>query len=105
MKIGNMRSRVEIMEYTDARNENGFDERTWNVVNTVWAWVENEKRYKETILEKDNSTQTYYIHIRYVKNIHQQMRIRFQNTDFEIVSIEDKEFRQRELILAVKQVV
>ena len=104
MKLGRMRYRVELQEYTSTRDKDGFATKDWNTIATVWADIVPVSGKEFLSQATETAEVTYKIYIRYRLGITSSMRVLWDGHVFEIVSaLGDK--RSGLLTLMTKEVV
>lgn len=90
-----LRSRITIQKEILVSDDGGGGGTVWQNVAEIWAEV---KIFAVSVnnsfkTEKADEQSKYVITTRYLPNISKQMRIKFNNTTFQIVSIENIEQR------------
>ena len=105
MGIGSMRHRIAIEKKVPGVTENGFSEDTYESVATVWAEV---KPVQSREYEKADTTQNEVrvrFRIRYLPGFEPSMEIIFAEDKYEIISIENLEFKNRYLEIIGRKVL
>ncbi len=87
MKIGRMRYRIDIQEFSISKNSNGFPIKSWNVVCTVWADIVPVSGKEILSSGQIISEVTDKIYIRYRTGINTDMRVRHENNYYNITSV------------------
>lgn len=85
MRIGRLRHRVTIQQYTTTDNEYGEPVPTWADVATVWASVEPLSGNERMIAQQRNASLTHKVVIRYLAGVTAEMRVKFGDRYFAIV--------------------
>ena len=104
MKIGAMRHRITIEKKLPGISENGFSEKTSEIVGTAWSEV---KQISGRESEKAGATQTevrYLFRIRYLPGIDTTMEILFQEVHYQIVSIDYLRYEKRYVEILAERV-
>jgi len=104
MGIGSMRHRIAIEKKVPGVTENGFSEDTYESVGTVWAEV---KPVQSREYEKADTTQNEVrvrFRIRYLAGLNSSMEIIFADERYEIISIENQDFKNRYLNILGRKV-
>ena len=102
MRSGKLRNSVTIQTYTTTMNSIGETVKAWTTVETVWASIEMLSA-KEIM--SGNQVQTdadYKITMRYTDNLTFESRIGHGNKTYEVISINNPEEKNFELIVNVK---
>lgn len=95
MKIGSLNKRITIQRFEVIVNENGFEEEKWIDVKTVWAGVSNlygREFFEAAAVQMEN---TVKFTLRYLPGIDTTMRILFNNTHYNILSVDNIKYRNR----------
>ena len=87
MKIGRMRYRIDIEEFSINKNQNGFPIKTWNTVCAIWADVVPVSGNKLLNSGQIVSEVTHKIYIRYRDDINTDMRVRHEDKYYNIISV------------------
>ena len=104
MGIGSMRHRIAIEKKVPVVNENGFSEDTYESVGTVWAEV---KPVQSREYEKADTTQNEVrvrFRIRHLPVLEPSMEVIFSGERYEIVFIENLDFKNRYLEIIGRKV-
>jgi SPP1 family predicted phage head-tail adaptor len=86
MKIGKLRYRISLQEYSSTRDKDGFVTKDWNTVATVWADIVPVSGKEYFSQDTETSVVTYKVYIRYREDVLSSMRIVWEGHTFEIVS-------------------
>ena len=105
MRIGKLRHRIKIQEYTAGRDSFGSEEPIWTDVVTVWASVTPGSGKEHFASAQVNAEVSTKISMRYRSGITPKMRVAFGTRIFEIVSVLNYEERGIELNLMCKESV
>lgn len=99
MKIGRLNKRITIQEYSNVIDDEGFHKKEWVDLKTVWGNIKNynnkERFQSDTIHDK----QTCEILIRYTPNVTNANRIKFNNNYYNILSVQNIEEADREILI------
>lgn len=87
MKVGPMRYRITIEEYTAIKDEDGFSTKAWNKVAVTWADIEPVSGAESIKAGETMSEVTSKIYIRYREGLTTLMRIVWKNHTYNITSI------------------
>lgn len=95
MRIGDLKQRITFQEFTVTTNENGFEEKAWRDICTVWAAVSHlfGREYYEAAAVQAEETVKFTI--RYITGIDRSMRIQFQDRLYNITSIDPIRYEKR----------
>ena len=102
--IGAMRHRITIEKKITGETENGFSVDTFESVATVWAEV---KPAQNREYDKADSTQNearVRFRIRYLAGLESSMEVIFAEDRYEIISIENQDFKNRYLDILGRKV-
>jgi SPP1 family predicted phage head-tail adaptor len=102
--IGAMRHRITIEKKITGETENGFSIEVFESVATVWAEV---KSVQNREYEKADTTQNearVRFQIRYLAGLNSSMEIIFADDRYEIISIENQDFKNRYLEIIGRKV-
>lgn len=87
MKIGRMRYRIDIQEFSISKSTNGFPVKEWSNVCTVWADIVPVSGKELLNSGQIISEVTDKIYIRYRTGITTDMRVRHEDTYYNITSV------------------
>ncbi len=102
--IGDLRHRITLQKEIAITDTDGFTKRDWQDFTTVWAAVENlhgREYWEAAAVQMEN---TVKFTIRYRNDITNDMRIRFRNRYFEIISIDNIKHRNEFIEIKAKEV-
>ena len=102
--IGKMRHRIAIERKIPSVTENGFSKDTHEYIATVWAEV---KPVSSREFEKGDATQNetrLLFRIRYIAGLESSMEIIYAEDRYEIISIENQDFKNRYLDILGRKV-
>lgn len=105
MKINQLRHRITFQKQVSGENEYGEPVSGWEDVKTVWSSVNPVVGKEYFAAETIQSEISHKIRIRYIKGIKPNMRIKFKDRYFSIVSVINYEERNVELQLMCKELV
>jgi SPP1 family predicted phage head-tail adaptor len=109
MNPGLFRHRIAFQQYDEnAVNENGFpleENQRWQDVKTVWAMIKTlqGREYYEAASTQNENTVRFVI--RYTSGINPDMRIKYKDRAFEILSVINDDERNITLTIIAKEVV
>ena len=87
MKIGRMRYRIDVQEFSISKNANGFPVKTWNTVCSIWADVVPVSGKELLNSGQIISEVTHKIYIRYRDGINTDMRVKHEDKYYNIISV------------------
>jgi SPP1 family predicted phage head-tail adaptor len=109
MNPGLFRHRITFQQYDEnATNENGFpleENQRWQDVKTVWAMIktlQGREYYEAAATQNEN---TVRIVVRFTSGINPDMRIKFKDRTFEILSVINDDEMNKTLTIIAKEVV
>jgi SPP1 family predicted phage head-tail adaptor len=105
MRIGKLRHKITIQEYSAARDSFGAETEGWNDKASVFASITPISGKEYFASQQLNAEVTTKITIRYLEGITPKMRVVFGDRIFEIVSVLNFEERNVELNLMCKESV
>jgi SPP1 family predicted phage head-tail adaptor len=105
MKIGKLRHKIIIQEYSASRDSFGAEVQNWTDKASVFASVTPVSGKEYFAAQQWNAEVTTKITMRYLSDISPKMRVLFDNRIFEILSVLNFEERNIELNLMCKEVV
>jgi SPP1 family predicted phage head-tail adaptor len=109
MNPGLFHHRITFQQYDEnATNENGFpleEDQRWQDVKTVWAMIKTlrGREYYEAATTQNENTVRFVI--RYTTCINPDMRIKYKERTFEILSVINDDERNITLTIIAKEVV
>lgn len=89
MNIGDLNKRITIQKLITITNKNGFEEETWQDYKTVWASADNLFGREYYAAQAVQAEKTVKFTIRYCKDLDTNMRILFDNKQYNIVFIDN----------------
>lgn len=105
MKIGKLRHRVTIQKLISTPDGGGGSTKTWIDDATVWAAIEPLRGGERYVAQQIQSELTHKITMRYREGIKPQMRIKYKDRIFEILSVIDIDERRIWLEMLCSEVV
>lgn len=87
MKLGKMRYRVQLQEYSSGKDKDGFVNKEWQTVATVWADMVPISGQEYFTMNTEVSSVTWKVYIRYREGITPDMRIAYGERVLELVSV------------------
>ncbi|AMQ19662.1 phage head closure protein [Geobacillus sp. JS12] len=109
MDPGLFRHRITFQQYDEnATNENGFpleDSQRWQDVKTVWAMIKTlqGREYYQAATTQNESTVRFVI--RYTTGINPDMRIKYKDRIFDILSVINDDERNVTMTIVAKEVM
>jgi len=103
--IGALRHQVDLLTSSRIADGGGGAAIVTTISETVWANVERLTSTRNFAGDKRQRLRRIAVTIRFVTNLDLGNRIRFQDADYEIVSIEDGEAKERRLTLVCEEVL
>lgn len=101
--LGDMRERVQILTYTDTRDQIGGTVRSWTTLATVWARVEEMSAGEQYHREQIQTSAQFAVTIRFRADVTVNQRITWRGRRFEISGRPNPDERRRFLRLACKE--
>lgn len=102
--IGAMRHRIEILGSSRMLDEIGGAGGTWTIIETMWAGLRHLTSTRDLSGGGDRRLRRIAATVRFRPWIALGQRIRFDGADFDIVSIETEDARERALTLVCEEV-
>lgn len=99
MRAGDLRKRIIIEQPTVAADSVGEMVPTWSTLAVLWASIEALTGSERLQDAQINATADVKISVRYRAGITTAMRIKYGTRQFEIVSVQNVEERNRELAM------
>ena len=104
MKAGRLDRKITIEDYTITTNDYGEEEKTWSTWATVWAEKRDKKGREYFEQSGEYTEQQTVFKVRYRDGVKATMRIKYDGTTYDIVSVAELGRREGlELIAEVKQ--
>jgi SPP1 family predicted phage head-tail adaptor len=100
--IGEMNKRISFLAKTLTK-DNGFKIETWSESFQAWSKISTLKRSRTFQNENDTEEKTILFEIRY-REIDMNLRIQYQGKTYIIVSVEDREFAKKFVVISAKEV-
>lgn len=101
--VNRLNKRMTLQRLDKVPDEYGQPIDTWVDVATVWAAVEPLRGREYIATMSEHAEVTTRIRIRYRDDIDRTMRVKYGETEFEILHIIHPEFNRRELQLMCKE--
>lgn len=105
MDIGSLNKKIRFQELQDTENEYGEPIQDWTDLKTVWASINPIVGKEYFAAETVNSEISHKIRIRYTEGIKPNMRIKFKERYFNIISVINYQERNVEMQLMCKELV
>lgn len=99
MKIGHLRHRIVIEQYTSTGDGQGGVIRAWSTFATRWAGIEPMKGIEQFKQDQKRPRQMFKITLRFLDGLTQNMRITHDGVTYYIISIENQLLRDRDMVL------
>ena len=103
--IGALKHQVDRLQGASMSDGGGGVAVTYSITETVWASVERLTSVRNFAGDKRQRLRRIAVTIRYLAEVDLGDRIRFQDADYEIVSIEDGDTKDRRLTLICEETV
>ncbi len=103
MRIGDLRHRIVIQNKIVSRDSMGAEVITWEGWMSAWASIQPLSGREYFQAQQMQSVVDHKITMRYQPGIQSEMRINWNNRNFDILSIINTEERNKELVLMVKE--
>lgn len=95
--IGELKHRVAFEKLVAAVNENGFEIEEWKEYKVVWAKVSNLSGREYFQAATINKEKTVKFLVRFIDGISEDMRIRFNEKQYDIVAIDNIKYENKYL--------
>jgi len=95
--IGDLRLRITFQKLTTLVNENGFEEEAWQDYKTIWASVSNlsgREYYQAAAIQAEKTVKFL---IRHITDVDTDMRILFDDKQYNITSIDNIKYENKYL--------
>jgi len=99
-----MKHRITFQKLILATNENGFEIASWQEFKTVWSKVSNlygREYYQAASVQEE---QTVKFTIRYLKGLTANMRILFEDRQYDIISIDNIKYEGKYIEIKAPEV-
>lgn len=105
LKIGKLKHRVTLQEYTATRDSYGAELEAWVDIATVWASVEplTGREYFQT--QQINAEISTKVTIRFKAGVTAKMRLIYNDRVFEIISVINTEEKDVQLVLMCREMI
>lgn len=103
--IGALRHQVDLLIATRKADGGGGAAHLFTVGETLWASIDRLTSTRDFAGDKRQRLRRIAVTVRFVISISLGDRLRFRDTDYEIVSIEDTDAKERRLILICEEVL
>lgn len=104
MRAGSLRNTISIENFVSIKNSFGEKQNTWINFQTLKCSIESLKESDTIGSDKQLSIGVVKFRIRYLVGIDLSMRLKFNDTYYEIIDIENPYGRNKELIILAKKV-
>jgi SPP1 family predicted phage head-tail adaptor len=102
---GNLRHHITFQVQTETQNDYGEEIKDWVEIVAVWASINPISGKEFFAAEKLNSEVSHKINLRYTPGITSDMRIRFGERYFHIISVINFQEKNIELQLLCKELI
>lgn len=95
MNPGELRHRIKLQKLETVVNENGFEEEIWIDHKRVWASIKNlhgREYFQAAAVQKENTVKFI---IRYTPGLDTSMKILFNNTHYDITSVDNIRYENK----------
>lgn len=100
MQAGTLRRQVVIEQPSGAQNGLGEPAQSWSEVATVPAHIEPMGGREALVAGQLNAMSSYAIRLRFYPGLSTRMRVRYGDRVFEIVTVQNVDERNREIVLS-----
>lgn len=102
LNTGEMRNKIEIQEYIESVNENGYPVNEWETKHVLWAKIKTVKGSESINASAEISTNTYRFIVRYTHGLNAKQRVLFKGHFYDIQTVlQDDELMNTQTIIAV----
>ena len=99
---GKYRNKIEVQEFTESVNENGYPVEEWTTKHSLWSNIKTVKGSETVSASSELNTDTYRFIVRYTNGLHAKMRVLFKGRIFDIQAIlNDDETLKTQTIIAI----
>lgn len=99
---GKYRNKIEVQEFTESVNENGYPVEEWKTKHSLWSNIKTVKGSETISAASELNTDTYRFIVRYTSGLHAKMRVLFKGRIFDIQAIlNDDEMLNTQTIVAI----
>ncbi|WP_394870315.1 phage head closure protein [Clostridium butyricum] len=95
--IGELKHRITFEKLITVVNENGFETEEWKEYKVVWAKVSNLSGREYFQAATINKEKIVKFLVRFFENITEDMRIRFDERQYDIVAIDNIKYENKYL--------
>lgn len=102
LNSGEMRNRIEVQEFVETVNENGYPLEDWQTKCKLWAKIKTVKGSEVIKAAAEINTETYRFIVRYTDGLNAKQRIVFKGRIYDIQAVlNDDELHNTLTIIAV----
>lgn len=102
LNTGEMRNKIEIQEFIETINENGYPVEDWQTKHHLWAKIKTVKGSEVIKAAAEINTETYRFIVRYTEGLNAKQRIIFKGYTYDIQAVlNDDELQNTQTIIAV----
>jgi SPP1 family predicted phage head-tail adaptor len=105
MQAGRLRHQVTLETQSTILDTFGEESNAWTATATVWASIEPISGRERLLASGTQADITHRIRMRYRSGVAPRMRVTFGTRHFDIVSVANREERNRELELMCQELV
>jgi head-tail adaptor len=102
---GSLRHKVELLAAARTADEAGGASIAWSADAEIWARVERLTSTRDFSGDRDNRLKRIAVTVRWRAGLSLGARVRFEDADYEIVSIESDDGRERRVTLVCEEVL
>lgn len=102
--IGALRNKLELLSASRAPDTGGGFEVTWQVTTEIWASINQLTPIRDVTGERRTFLKRLAAEVRSIPGLMAGSRVRFNTDDYEVVSVETLDERQRRLVLICEEV-
>ena len=93
MNAGELNRRIAIYEKSITRLDSGAESTSWSLKTNIWAKVLQRKQTESVESEMQVITDQLLFKIRHRTDLDTEMRVKYNNKDYEIISITEIGYR------------
>lgn len=102
LNAGEMRNKIEIQEYVESVNENGYPVNDWETKHVLWAKIKTVKGSESINASAEINTNTYRFIVRYTHGLNAKQRVLFKGRLYDIQAVlQDDELMNTQTVIAL----
>lgn len=102
LNTGEMRNKIEIQEYVESVNENGYPVNDWETKHVLWAKIKTVKGSESINASAEINTNMYRFIVRYTRGLNAKQRVLFKGRLYDIQAVlQDDELMNTQTIIAL----